>query len=81
MSNFKSWGYMRWIRLVFGVFSIANAILTKDITLGLLGIVVGGMALFNIGCCGTNGCDTNYKKENNDNNKISDVEFEEVVAK
>ena len=81
MSNFKSWGFMRWIRLVFGAFAIVNAILTKDITFALLGVVVGVMALFNIGCCGTNQCDTNYKNQNNDNNKISDVEYEEVVTK
>jgi hypothetical protein len=70
---------MRVLRLVFGAFAIVQAIITQDIILGLLGLVIGGMSLLNVGCCGTNGCDTNYKKIN-DKKEIADVEFEEVVA-
>ena len=80
MNSLKSWGFMRVLRFVFGAFAIVQAIITLDIVLGILGSVVGGMALLNVGCCGTNGCETNYKKENN-TKEITDVEYEEVVAK
>jgi len=71
---------MRVLRFVFGAFAIVQAFMTLDIVLGILGLVVGGMAFFNVGCCGANGCETNYKKESH-NNSITDVEYEEVVSK
>jgi hypothetical protein len=80
MNKLKSWGLMRVLRLIFGAFAIVQAIITLDIVLGLLGLVVGGMAFFNVGCCGTNGCNTNYKNINKKNG-IENVEFEEVVVK
>jgi hypothetical protein len=80
MNNFKLWGFMRMLRFVFGAFAIVQAIMTLDIVLGILGLVVGGMAFFNVGCCGASGCETNYKKDNT-TKQITDVEYEEVVAK
>lgn len=68
------------LRFVFGAFAIVQAIITLDIVLGILGVVVGGMAFFNVGCCGSNGCETNYKKDDT-TKQITDVEYEEVVAK
>jgi hypothetical protein len=80
MNLLNSWGFMRVLRFVFGAFAIVQAIITLDVVLGILGLVVGGMAFFNVGCCGANGCDTNYKKSNN-SKQILDVDYEEVVAK
>lgn len=80
MNSLKSWGFMRVLRFVFGAFAIVQAIITSDIVLAILGLVVGGMAFLNVGCCGTNGCETSYKKDNN-TKEITDVEYEEVVAK
>jgi hypothetical protein len=80
MNLLKSWGFMRVLRFVFGAFAIIQAIITLDIVLGVLGLVVGGMAFFNVGCCGASGCETNYKKDNN-TKQIKDVDYEEVVAK
>lgn len=71
---------MRLLRLVFGGFAIAQAIITMDIVLGLLGVVVGGMALFNVGCCGTNGCNTDYRSSDN-KNEVTNIDYEEVVIK
>lgn len=71
---------MRLLRLALGAGSLVQAIMTSDIIIGILGLVVGGMAFFNIGCCGVNGCETNYKKDNN-TKEITNVEYEEVVAK
>ncbi len=80
MNTLKSWGFMRVLRFVFGAFALVQAFITLDIVLGILGLVVGGMAFFNVGCCGANGCETNLKKDNH-NNGITDVEYEEVVSK
>ena len=80
MNLLKSWGFMRVLRFVFGAFALVQAIITLDIVLGILGLVIGGMAFFNVGCCGSNGCETNYKKDDSPK-QITDVEYEEVVAK
>jgi hypothetical protein len=80
MNILKSWGFMRVLRVVFGAFAIVQAIISLDIVLGIMGLVVGGMAFLNIDCCGANGCELNYKKDNN-KKEISDVEFEEMVSK
>lgn len=80
MKFLRSFGIMRLLRLVFGGFAIAQAIITMDIVLGLLGVVVGGMALFNVGCCGTNGCNTDYRSSDN-KNEVTNIDYEEVVIK
>ena len=80
MNLLKSWGFMRVLRFVFGAFALVQANITLDIVLGILGLVVGGMAFFNVGCCGSYGCETNYKKDDS-TKQITDVEYEEVVAK
>lgn len=77
MNFIKSWGYMRVLRLIIGVIAIVQGIITTDIIIGLMGIIIGGMAFFNTGCCSTSGCDVNYKK---DTKQIKDVEYEEVVT-
>ena len=80
MNLLKSWGFMRVLRFVFGAFALVQAMITLDIVLGILGLVVVGMAFFNVGCCGSDGCETNYKKDDS-TKQITDVEYEEVVAK
>jgi hypothetical protein len=80
MNLLKSWGFMRVLRFIFGAFALVQAIITLDIVLGILGLVVGGMAFFNVGCCGAKGCETDYKKDNT-TKQITDVEYEEVVTK
>jgi hypothetical protein len=80
MWDLKSWSFMRILRLVFGGFAIIQAIITLDIVLGILGLIVGGMALLNIGCCGVGGCNTNIKNVN-PKKEIIDVDYEEVVTK
>lgn len=79
MKFLRSLSFMRALRLIFGAFAIVQAIITMDIILGLLGVVVGGMALFNVGCCGSNGCSVDEQSKNK--NEITDVEYEEVVVK
>ena len=80
MKFLKSWGIMRMLRFIFAVFALVQAIITMDAILGILGVVVGGMAFFNIGCCGANGCSKTYNKTTS-YKKTIDVDYEEVVAK
>lgn len=70
---------MRILRFIFGGGAIIQGFITRDITLGILGIAVSGMALINVGCCGTIGFTTDSKKSNS-KKQITDVEYEEVVA-
>lgn len=80
MSTLKSWGFMRLLRFAFGAFALVQAFLTLDIVLGLIGLVVGGMAFLNIGYCGVNGCHTDSQITNS-KKEIKDIEYEEVVSK
>ncbi|MFN8117008.1 MAG: hypothetical protein U0W65_12900 [Bacteroidia bacterium] len=79
MRDLSSWSFMRILRLVAGAFAIVQAFITVDIVLGVLGLIVGGMALLNMGCCGNGACNTSYKKVNQ-NSKTIDVDYEEVVT-
>jgi hypothetical protein len=80
MTYFKSWNFMRLLRLALGAGALVQAIMTSDIIIGILGLVVGGMAFLNVGCYSSGECDTKYKN-NNPKKEISDVVFEEVVVK
>jgi len=72
----KNWNVMRVIRLGLGVIIIVQAVMVKDITLGLMGIFFASMPLFNIGCCGVGGCDMPVNKNEETKKEIS---YEEVV--
>lgn len=49
-------GFYASASICFRCICIIQAIMTLDIVLGVLGLVVGGMAFFNVACCGANGC-------------------------
>ena len=72
----NNWTFFRAIRLIMGIAIIIQAIIAKDILFGLAGFVFSGMALFNAGCCGSNGCTTTPV---NTKNKTKDISYEEVV--
>ena len=73
----QRWNVMRMIRLVLGVIILVQGIITKDIPAAILGIILGGMAAANIGCCATNACAVNpaqpIKKETNINHEKLDT--------
>lgn len=73
---FSNWNFMRFLRLVLGIAIIVQSVIVKDWAMGLLGLAFTAMPVFNIGCCGANGCATPLKKRT-DNTK--DVTYEEVV--
>jgi hypothetical protein len=70
------WNFMRMLRLILGIVIIVQAVIGKDPLLGILGILFSSMAVFNIGCCGTKGCQTSDKKTSG---IAKDISYEEVV--
>jgi hypothetical protein len=56
-----NWSFIRLIRLLLGVAIVIQGILTKDVIFVILGLLFGGMAVFNLGCCGFNSCSVNSK--------------------
>ncbi len=71
------WNFMRLLRLVLGLAILVQGIVAKEVTTIILGIVFGGMALANIGCCGSNGCAVNYRKNVNE----KEISYEELDNK
>lgn len=77
MNKLMPFGIMRLLRIVFGVVAIIQSFFVHDVILAILGLIVAGMAIFNMGCCATNNCNTNY---NNKTNNPNQIEYEEVVS-
>ncbi len=72
---FSNWNFMRIFRLVLGIIILVQAIEHRDLLIGILALSFTAMPIFNIGCCGINGCAVPYKKSNN----LKDIDYEEVV--
>jgi hypothetical protein len=75
-SILSNWNIFRFIRLVMGVAITVQAILMQDIIVGVAGLLITSMAIFNIGCCGTGGCSVSSKKTSQTTKEIS---YEEVI--
>lgn len=69
------WHLMRIIRLMIGILIIAQAIADRHLMVGLLGAAFASMAIFNVGCCGSNGCTPTKQTPNNP----KEFTYEEVV--
>ena len=71
------WNFRRVLRLGLGIAILIQGILAGETMTILLGAIFGGMALANIGCCGTNGCAIN----NRSTNKTQTIDYEELDIK
>ena len=71
----QGWNFIRIIRLVLGIAILVQGIMTKDFLTAVLGIFFAGMAVANVGCCGTKGCAVNTARSIKDK---SNIEYEEV---
>ncbi|MFZ9159522.1 MAG: hypothetical protein ACO206_02480 [Aquirufa sp.] len=69
---------MRIIRLLVGGYALVEAIRASDVLIGIMGTVLVGMALFNMGC-GPQGCGVPTSR--NKNNSSDEVEYEEIHSK
>ncbi len=72
----QRWNFMRLLRLVLGVAILVQGIVSKDTMTIILGTAFGGMALANIGCCGSNGCAINTRAA-----KSQKIKYEELDSK
>jgi hypothetical protein len=72
----SNWNIMRFLRLVIGISIIVQAIMAKDLMFGFIGLLFSGMALFNIGSCGSGGC---YVPAKATTETKKDIGYEEVV--
>ncbi len=70
-----NWNFMRILRLFIAGIIIIQSIAARDVVIGLFGLLILGMAVFNIGCCGGGSCYTNYKK---DIQPTKDITYEEL---
>lgn len=75
--TFGQWSLFRIIRLVFGIAIIIQGVVSREILLIGAGILISGMALLNIGCCGPAGCIIPPDKSRK--LKQEQVTYEEVV--
>ena len=74
----QNWGFMRIIRLVIGGYALVEAIRASDVLIGIMGTVLVGMALFNLGC-GAQGCGVPASR--NKTTSSQELEYEEVLSK
>lgn len=73
----KGWNVVRLIRLVLGVAILVQGMIANNITSILVGAILGGMTVANVGCCGANGCSVNTTHHN----KSSKVKHEKLDSK
>jgi hypothetical protein len=67
---------MRALRVIMGIIAAGQAVIIHDWILGLAGALLLVMGVFNIGCCGVNGCGVTYRQK-----ETAQQDFEEVVNK
>lgn len=73
---FTNWTFMRFLRLGLGLAILVQAAMAKDITFVIIGLLFTAMPVFNIGCCGSNGCAVPAPKKDS---KTTNISYEEVV--
>lgn len=73
---FGNWNFMRFFRLGLGIAIITQAIVSKDWTMGIVGLLFTVMPVFNIGCCAAGGCSTPVNRNTEHEKEIT---YEEVV--
>lgn len=57
---------MRALRLILGVIILVQGFEAKEWMYAFAGILLAGMAIANIGCCGVGGCNMPIRKTNNE---------------
>jgi hypothetical protein len=73
---FENWNWMRLIRLGLGAIIVAQSIPEHNSLNIFLGVLLAGMAIFNLGCCGPAGCNV---PKNKSTTSTEDITYEEVV--
>ena len=75
MSFWKSWDFLRVLRLALGLYILIQGIIDVDWFFIFLGAAFSAMPLFNIGCCASGSCNTRMPKNQQNTEEIS---YEEI---
>lgn len=59
----RNWHFMRIVRVVLSFAILVQSWYANDSTTAVIGLMLLVMGLFNIGCCGPDGCYTPAKKK------------------
>ena len=57
-----NWNFMRALRLILGIIILVQGIQANEFMYAIAGLLLSGMAIANIGCCGVGGCNVPYRK-------------------
>ena len=76
---FTNWHFMRWLRLVFGIIFIVQAIQMHDMMVGAIAGFFLVTAITNTGCCGARGCATPTRKATDES--TDEISYEEIKNK
>ncbi|MGB4960457.1 MAG: hypothetical protein WBO36_13340 [Saprospiraceae bacterium] len=71
---FNDWHFMRWVRLIIGLYFIWQAVTTRDGFSGFIGSFFLLQAITNTGCCGSGGCHIPIKKSV-ENKEAEDIDY------
>ena len=77
----RSWSFMRILRFVIGMTGVILAIRNHDKLLGIAGVLLLLMAVFNFGCCAMGACSvpTRNVKMKSNNKESENICHEETV--
>ncbi len=67
---FTPWNFMRWLRLIFGVFVAFEAIRSHDALSGIIAAFFFFQVYSNTGCCGMNACEVPKSSSNKSTNDM-----------
>ncbi len=73
----SNWNFFRLLRLILGIMMLVQAIMLKDVLLGIAASIFSIMALSNTGCCGVNTCCQSSTPTSKESSK--EITYEEVV--
>ncbi|HEY5368949.1 MAG TPA: hypothetical protein VIJ75_08150 [Hanamia sp.] len=76
---FTGWHFMRWLRLVFGILFIVQAIQTHDMLVGAIAGFFLVTAITNTGCFGAGSCAAPARKTTEES--AEEISYEETGDK
>ncbi len=77
-NTFSNWNFMRALRLILGIVIIIQGLQAEEFMYAIAGLLLSGMAVANIGCCGIGGCNTTIQTTKTDL-PVKEIVYEEVL--
>lgn len=74
----SGWTMMRFLRLGMGIYALVQSVIDHEPVLAFAGVLLTAMAVFNVGCCGVNGCSTSVKPAGKFLGRTDNISFEEI---